>query len=313
MVTVRYAHHTSFLSTILSLLLLGTMPFSAQAHDDDTAHHHHVLQIAQADNTTNNASNSDAAAGDTTIVRINGEAFSIDDLRNNMSRILSQPGANLQQLYPMLLEQFILERLLSQTALAQGYADDSRVQQELQRALEMIANNFFVSDFLERQITEDMLSDSYAAHIAALPEAYEVQASHILLETEEEAKAVIATLEDGADFATLAQEKSIGPSASNGGDLGYFSQGQMVPAFEAAAFALSVGDFSRQPVKTQFGYHVIQVNDNRSKPHPTLEEMRDQLHQELSEQQVEAMIAELTSSANIERFDLQGNPIDAPQ
>jgi peptidyl-prolyl cis-trans isomerase C len=104
----------------------------------------------------------------------------------------------------------------------------------------------------------------YEQEIAAVPPEEEISARHILLETEEAAKAVIAELDAGKDFAELAKEKSTGPSAAQGGDLGFFTKGRMVPEFEAAAFdALTPGEYGKEPVKTQFGWHVIKVEERR--------------------------------------------------
>ncbi len=107
----------------------------------------------------------------------------------------------------------------------------------------------------------------------------QLKARHILVKTEDEAKEIIKELEGGADFAELAKAKSTGPSGTKGGDLGTFGKGQMVPEFEAAAFALEVGEFSKEPVKTQFGFHVIKVEDKLDQPLPTFEEAREQLRQ----------------------------------
>jgi peptidyl-prolyl cis-trans isomerase C len=103
----------------------------------------------------------------------------------------------------------------------------------------------------------------YEQEVAAVPPEEEISARHILLETEEEAKALITELDAGKDFAELAKEKSTGPSAGNGGDLGYLTKGRMVPEFEAAAFALTPGQYGKEPVKTQFGWHVIKVEERR--------------------------------------------------
>ena len=115
----------------------------------------------------------------------------------------------------------------------------------------------------------------------------------------QEAVDLIAKLKDGADFATLAQEFSTGPSGPKGGDLGYFGRGQMVPDFEVAAFDLEIGTFTAEPVQTQFGWHVIKLEDKRTQPAPTLEEMRSQIAQGLSQQALARLIEELRKDADI--------------
>ena len=125
-------------------------------------------------------------------------------------------------------------------------------------------------------------------------------ASHILVETEEEAKAIIDQLKDGADFAELAREKSTGPSGPSGGSLGSFGRGQMVPAFEAAAFGMPVGSFSDNPVQTQFGWHVIQVSDKGIQEAPALDQMRDQIAANLSRQSFARIVETLRVGTTIE-------------
>ena len=132
-------------------------------------------------------------------------------------------------------------------------------------------------------------------------DATSVRARHILVETEDEAKAIIAELDKGADFETLAKEKSTGPSGPAGGDLGYFSRGRMVPEFEEAAFALDVGAYTEEPVQTQFGWHVIQLNETRIKEAPTLEEVRDELRAKVEQDVVKAHIDGLVENANVDR------------
>ena len=125
-------------------------------------------------------------------------------------------------------------------------------------------------------------------------------ASHILVETEEAAYEIIAKLSDGGDFATLAKENSTGPSGPNGGDLGTFSRGQMVPAFETAAFAMPVGSFSTEPVQTQFGWHVISVSERSVQPAPEMEAMRAQLSNNLSRQHLGRLLETLRADAVID-------------
>ncbi|MCY0151172.1 peptidylprolyl isomerase [Hoeflea alexandrii] len=112
-------------------------------------------------------------------------------------------------------------------------------------------------------VSDDDIKARYEQEIAAVPPEEEISARHILLETEEAANAVIAELDAGKDFAELAKEKSTGPSAAQGGDLGFFTKGRMVPEFEAAAFAITPGEYGKEPVKTQFGWHVIKVEERR--------------------------------------------------
>jgi peptidyl-prolyl cis-trans isomerase C len=142
---------------------------------------------------------------------------------------------------------------------------------------------------------------------AAVDPVEEFNASHILVETEEEAQALIDALAEGADFAELAAESSIGPSGPNGGQLGWFTAGMMVPEFETAVFELEAGEVS-VPVQTQFGWHVILLNEVREQALPTLDEVRAELIEGLRRARVDDRIAELMSGAAIERPELDIDP-----
>ena len=150
------------------------------------------------------------------------------------------------------------------------------------------------------EITEEAIQAAYDTYVADTGSRETVTASHILVETEEEAKAIIDQLKDGADFAELAREKSTGPSGPGGGSLGSFGRGQMVPTFEAAAFGMRVDSFSDNPVQTQFGWHVIQVSDKGIQEAPALDQMRDQIAANLSRQSFARIVETLRVGTTIE-------------
>lgn len=152
-------------------------------------------------------------------------------------------------------------------------------------------------------VTEADVKARYDKEVAATPAEEEVSARHILLKTEEEAKAVIAELDAGKDFADLAKEKSTGPSAGQGGDLGYFTKGRMVPEFEAAAFALKVGEYGKTPVQTQFGWHVIKLEDRRNAAPPAFESVAEQVRQVLMRERYAELIRTARGEIEIEIVD----------
>jgi peptidyl-prolyl cis-trans isomerase C len=135
----------------------------------------------------------------------------------------------------------------------------------------------------------------------------EVHARHILVATEGEAKDIVAQLKNGADFATLAKEKSKDPGAADGGDLGYFTKEQMVPEFAEAAFKLQKGQIS-DPVKTQFGWHIIKIEDRRIRPTPTYDEVKGQLQNYVARRAQAELVDNLRKSATIERLDRPASP-----
>ncbi|MEM6307172.1 MAG: peptidylprolyl isomerase [Pseudomonadota bacterium] len=152
-------------------------------------------------------------------------------------------------------------------------------------------------------VTEDTLQQAYAAEYLSDTDAREYNASHILIDTEDQATALVAEVQGGADFAELARTYSTGPSGPSGGALGWFGAGDMVPAFEAAVVGLEKGAVSA-PVETQFGWHVVKLNDIRAVVPPTLDEVRDDLVFILQNSATDAILAELTERTVIERSDV---------
>ena len=135
-----------------------------------------------------------------------------------------------------------------------------------------------------------------------------MDARHILVESEDDAKKILADLKKGGDFAAIAKEKSKDPGASEGGDLGYFSKDQMVPEFSETAFKLDKGQLS-DPVKTQFGWHIIKVEDKRTKPVPEFDKVKDQIETYVSRKAQAELITKLRDTAKVERLDAKGNVI----
>jgi peptidyl-prolyl cis-trans isomerase C len=218
----------------------------------------------------------------------------------------------MQMLYDMLVDRVIDFRLLSNEAEQRDIADDPAAQAALAQARAAVLRDVLVRRVIEEGTSEDKLHALYEEKKAEDGFAYEeVHTRHILLKEEDEAKAVIEQLDGGADFAEVAKEHSIGPSAPAGGDLGYITREQVVPAFGDAAFALAAGETSKEPVQTQFGWHVIGVVDRRN-VEPTFEETEPQLRQDLARELVTSLVEELRAGAEIERFNVDGTPIEEP-
>ncbi len=218
----------------------------------------------------------------------------------------------MQLIYGVLLDRVIDFRLLANEAERQDVANAPGVEAALERARRDVLRDAFVQQKIDEGTTDAKLHERYEQlKQSADFKKEEVHASHILLKSEDEAKAVIQELAAGADFATVAKQKSVGPSASNGGDLGYFTREQMVPEFAEAAFALEVGHVSSVPVQTQFGWHVIKVLDRRTSE-PTFAESEPRLRQDLAREIVTALVTDLRGGAAIERFNLDGTPMQEP-
>ena len=218
-----------------------------------------------------------------------------------------------QMLLPQIADQLAMGVLIANQAEAEGLADDPTVVDRLERARRSVLQGVWLERRLEAEITPDVLDAAYREYLAANPAEDEVSARHILVESEEEAADVIDRLAGGEDFAALAEEVSIGPSGPNGGDLGYFTEGQMVAPFAEVAFALVPGTFTDTPVETQFGWHVILVEDRRTPPQPSLEEVEADLRQSLEGEILQGIFDDLRADAEIIYYDADGNPIEDAQ
>jgi len=219
----------------------------------------------------------------------------------------------MEQIYPMLLDRVIDFKLLEVEAEKQNIGDDPEVQPALAQARANVLRDAMLRKTVDASSTDEALKARFEEMKADENFSYEeVHARHILLASEDEAKAVITDLEGGADFVELAKEKSTGPSGPQGGDLGYFKKGQMVPEFGDAAFGMEIGSTSPDPIKTQFGFHVIKVEDKR-KVSPTFEETEPQIRQEVARDIVTALVEDLREGAEIERFNIDGTPMVAKE
>ncbi|MBP1852073.1 peptidylprolyl isomerase [Rhizobium halophytocola] len=194
-------------------------------------------------------------------------------------------------------------KLLAGDAVKEGLDKDAEFQRRLAFIKDRELHNAYFKKHVIDGVTDDEVKARYEKEIASLPKQEEVHARHILVKTEDEAKAIIKDLDAGKDFAEIAKEKSTDPSKSDGGDLGYFTKGRMVPEFEKAAFALKPGEYTKTPVKTQFGYHVIKVEDTRTAPPPKLEAVQDQVRQLVMRDKYLALIAKAKTDTKVEIMD----------
>jgi peptidyl-prolyl cis-trans isomerase C len=215
----------------------------------------------------------------------------------------------LPTVYPGLLQRAINARLIASAGRAAGYAENAQVKKRLRDAESQIISEIFLIETVRDRITEEAVRKSYEERKASFAGGDQVKARHILLETEEVAREVIAEMVKGGDFAGLAAKHSTGPSAASGGDLGWFAEGQMVPEFSTAAFALAPGEFTTEPVKTQFGWHVILVEDRKTAEAPPFEQARQQLASDMSERILREMLEALRKETKVEQFNFDGGPM----
>jgi len=206
-----------------------------------------------------------------------------------------------------MLFQGILDQLIQQTLLMQSFEGDPSRQAKilLENERRAVIAGEVIAELVGQGIDEEALQAAYDEQYPADTDELEYHAAHILVETEEEAQALIAELADGADFAELARENSTGPSATAGGDLGWFGEGDMVSEFFDAVAALEPGNVS-PPVQTQFGWHVVKLEETRKRERPELETVRAELEEQLHTLALSKRIEELTAAATIERADPAG-------
>lgn len=262
--------------------------------------HSNILAIAMMSLAVAAPAPAQDVTADTVAATVNGTDITIGHMivvRDALSEQYDNLSA--EALFKGILDQLVQQTVLAQTIVSPSRAVKIRLENERRALLAGAAMSLAIN----RAVTQDALQAAYDEKFAGAELSREFNASHILVETEGEARALLEKLAAGADFSDLAKEKSTGPSGSNGGGLGWFGVGMMVPAFEEAVAALEIGNISA-PVQTQFGWHVIKLNDSRLLDAPSLDDVREDLTEELEQQAVEKTLAELTDAADIVRLDL---------
>jgi peptidyl-prolyl cis-trans isomerase C len=213
----------------------------------------------------------------------------------------------LEVLFPVVIERLIDGKLVANAGRKEKLQDDADVKRRVAQFEDRVIQEVYINAKVEGQITDDKLRERYDAFVKANPAKEEIRARHILVRTESEAKQVIADLGKGEEFAKVASARSIDPSGKQqGGDLGFFSKEDMVPEFSEAAFAMQPGQTSQAPVKSQFGWHVIMVEERRTNA-PSFEEVKENLVAEITQEIVTGEVGRLRNSATIERFNLDGS------
>jgi peptidyl-prolyl cis-trans isomerase C len=240
------------------------------------------------------------SAGDAVLATVNGEPVTEADVtfayENLFGRALGQmPEAQARQ---QVLQLLIDTRLMAEAAEAAGMAESEEFARRVRLIRQQALQERYMAELVENEVSEEAVRARFD-ELAAEGAFDLVSASHILVETEEEARGILSELEEGGDFAAIAQERSLDPgSKERGGSLGYFQRGQMVPAFEEAAYALEAGETTDEPVQSRFGWHVIRTDEKRTL---TLEEVRERLREQLVRQAFAAEIDRLREGATIER------------
>ena len=241
-----------------------------------------------------------------TVATVDGIAITYNDVSLVEDELMAAYGQLPEEQRFQTLVGYMVNRILaSEAAKKAGLENDADVA-KIKAFMERKAlQDVYIAKMLMERVREEDVTAYYDKEIKNGPVEEEVRARHILLDNREAADAVMADLENGADFAALAKERSKGPSGPSGGDLGYFSKQSMVPAFSDAAFKLAAGETS-PPVQTQFGWHVIRVEDRRNRPVPTFDQVRDQIYQLLISEAQRDIYDEMRAKASVDLVDMPG-------
>ncbi|MTE00994.1 peptidylprolyl isomerase [Paracoccus sp. YIM 132242] len=259
--------------SILAVLLATALPFAATAQDK---------------------------GADTVVATVNGTPITLGEMI-----VMKEAASQDPQMAAMgdgALYEIMLDQLIQQTAVAAAGKENAgvRAQLEIQRRNTLAAAA--IAEVTKAQPTDAEIQAAYDGLFASAEPPTEYSAAHILVDTEEKARDIKAQLDGGADFGTLAEQNSTGPSGPNKGDLGWFSADQMVKPFADAVAGMEKGQVS-DPVQTEFGWHVIKLNDTRMREAPKLEDVRDQISQMVLRDKVQAEIERLTGEATVEKTE----------
>ena len=250
---------------------------------------------------------------DPVVATVNGQPIRLSELEVAQQTLPQQyRNMPLQSVFPALLDRMIDSKLVVQEGKKTKLNEDPAFKKRLAFIEDQVLQDFWIQREIARQVTTEKLQKRYEERLKSMPPEEEVHARHILVSTEDEAKAIIAELKKGTAFDKLAKDKSTDKaSGAEGGDLGWFKKSDMVKEFADAAFALNKGEQSDTPVKTQFGYHIIKLEDRRKAPPPPFEEMADQLREEMAREVVTAHLDQLRAGAKIEKFYMEGGKPEA--
>jgi peptidyl-prolyl cis-trans isomerase C len=248
------------------------------------------------------AASAQAPAGDPVVAKVDG----VDIHQSDIALAEEELGASLpQDATPEARRNYLITHLvdmilLSRAAEEQGLSGSDDFKRRFAAMRTKLLAGLMLRQTAQKSVNEEAMHKVYDDAVKQMGDEQEVRARHILVETEDQAKAIQADLKKGADFAELAKQKSKDPAAADGGDLGYFTKDQMVPEFADVAFKLDKGQIS-DPVKTAFGWHIIKVEDKRKKPVPTYDQVKDQLATVVVQQSQADLVNKLRNQAKIER------------
>lgn len=250
--------------------------------------------------------------GNPVVAKLDGENITRVDVLNYIQGMGPQvQQMRIDQLFPLALDQLVTAEIVTDKVKSVNLDNDPLVKEQMAAAKEQIVRGVFMQRQVEKAMTDERLKEAYDLYVANFPEIEEVKTRHILVEDEKLAKDLIKQIKDGADFAELAKANSIDPTKDKGGELGYMAKtDQVIPEYLEAAFKQDVGEISKKPVKTDFGYHIIEVQEERIRPPASFEQAKPFLASQLRNAVLTDLVSKWRKEANVALFDINGDPIE---
>lgn len=237
----------------------------------------------------------------TVYATVDGEDIKGSDIQAFTEKLPPQiQSAPADKVLELIVNQMVNDRLVAKAAAADKLESKPDVAARIKEAEAQVIRDAYVEKALAGKVTDATVKAKYDEMVKATPPQDEIRASHILVKDEATAKDVLAQLKKGGDFKALAKKYSLDPTKENGGDLGYFVRNAMVKEFGDAAFAMKKGDLSKEPIKTQFGYHIIKIVDRRAQKRPPLDKVKDQIRAQLTDEQIREIVKKLRDGAKVE-------------
>ncbi len=248
--------------------------------------------------------------GNPTVAVVDGEEIKRSDVFTFIGGLPQQyQQMPIEQLFPMALDNVVNNKIALKKSASADISADPEVTKLFDEAKQNIVRSVFIDRQVTAKINQKALLKKYEELLDQIGEIDEVKARHILVDSEEKAKEAIKKLDGGADFVTVTKEVWPGAAEQNGGELGYFAKGDMVAEFAEAAFALAKDQYTKDPVKTQFGWHVIKVEDKRKRPQPEFEAVKPQLEMQLRQDILGNLLKDWAKEAKVKKFDINGDPV----
>ncbi|MDF3024776.1 MAG: peptidylprolyl isomerase [Alphaproteobacteria bacterium] len=252
------------------------------------------------------------AAADTTVAIVNGTKIYKKDVDNAIKELGQKlSGVDKKEVFPLVVDQIINEKLLDDAATAAKITESKDYQKRLEVLKAQMIKQMYFERLLSSKVTQEQVKAAYTKFEKDNKGKVEAHARHILVPSEEEAVQAIKDLDAGQKFEDIAKKRSSGPNAQVGGDLGWFLKDEMIAPISDVVFKMKPGSYTKTPVKTDLGWHVIKVEDRRERQVPKFEQVEGEIRGMLSQQALKALVIDLRAKADVQLFDEAGNPVNA--